>query len=526
MTTTLNVYRSRFPVRNEMIARHWRRSGYAVTLLAALAGCAKHDTRTPADSSAPSNVPAATTDGDDAGSRAIAATLAKLTPNEVKWGVSPTRNDKVTYQDDVIIMEHGADAVKAMAPNGLIWTIDAKAPHADEIKVGKILFATGRVMGRIMAITPKGDGLDVLLGPVAITDVIRDADLTADQPVNLEKMLVYTAPNYPAAINPDSTATTAMRDDSALPLLFAGYTRRQMAQDVPFIGPAKQITIDNFTVDPACCHGLGIILSHNGQGVKLRAMATVLLPSGSSVYFKLRIVKGTIVTALVELRGVAGLEVTFAASTDVGVQGNIHHDFVVPADVTIPIGGLFVPLSVVFRQTLTLTTMFTAQNGTVTANGKYQFKGSIKAGRENGGAWDVSAPTEVLTAGNLTNSVAGLSIGVNGLVFGYGAKVIVGIGAYGFVTGPYVSFNPVVGVTAGSTMTAAGMPPCRSAILDINMRYGVGYQIPEWAASAINLFTEPFGAAPIKSAGGFENEKRLKHSYEAFPAGCGTEPNG
>ncbi len=500
------------------------RASYAVVLLCTLAACGKHSTNAPAEPVTVSTPSATATDGDDAGTRAIAATLAKLTPNEVKWGVSPTRNTKVTYQDDVIIMEHGADAVKAMAPNGLVWTIDAKAPHADEIKVGKILFATGRVMGRVLAVTPKDGGLDLLLGPVAITDVIRDADLTADQPVNLDKMLVYTAPNYPAAINPESTATSAMRDASPLPLIFAGYTRRQTAQDLPVVGPAKTITINDFTVDPACCHGLGIILSHNGQGVKLRAMVTVLLPAGSSVYFKLLIVKGTIVTALVDLRGVGGLEATFAASTDVGVTGNIHHDFVVPADVTIPIGGLFVPLSVVFRQTLTLTTMFTAQNGTVTANGKYQFMGSIKAGKENGGAWDVSAPTEVLTAGNLTNSVAGLSIGVNGLVFGYGAKVIVGIGAYGFVTGPYVSFNPVVGVTAGSTMTAAGMPPCRSAVLDINMRYGVGYQIPEWAASAINLFTEPFGAAPIKSAGGFENEKQLKHSYEAFPAGCGIEP--
>jgi hypothetical protein len=31
-----------------------------------------------------------------------------LTAAEIQYGVSPTRNNQVTYQDDVIVMEHGA----------------------------------------------------------------------------------------------------------------------------------------------------------------------------------------------------------------------------------------------------------------------------------------------------------------------------------------------------------------------------------------------------------------------------------
>ena len=44
---------------------------------------------------------------------------------------------------------------------------------------------------------------------------------------------------------------------------------------------------------------------------------------------------------------------------------------------------------------------------------------------------------------NLAETLDGISLGVNGLVFAH-AKIIVGIGAFGFVTGPYVGYNTVV----------------------------------------------------------------------------------
>ncbi|MBK5187139.1 MAG: hypothetical protein JJD97_02780 [Gemmatimonadaceae bacterium] len=96
--------------------------------------------------------------------------------------------------------------MRAMASNGLTWTIDANAPHADEIKVDKILFATGRVMGRILAVEHTPTGLAVTLGPVEITDVIKECDLTSDQPIDLGSALVYTAPDFPGATTHDAPA--------------------------------------------------------------------------------------------------------------------------------------------------------------------------------------------------------------------------------------------------------------------------------------------------------------------------------
>ncbi|MDQ2665629.1 MAG: hypothetical protein M3Z05_06435 [Gemmatimonadota bacterium] len=451
------------------------------------------------------------------------ATLAKLTPNELRWGISPTRNDKVTYQDDVLVMEHGSDAIRAMAPNGLTWTIDAKAPHADQIAPDVILFATGRVVGRVLSVDHKGDELAVTLGPVAITDVIKDVALSSDQPLDLASMVVYTAPDYPGATTHDEPAQGASADWGT-PVFLASYTPQAQAAVPVVIGAASEILIDNFRIVPVCCSGIGITITHDGQGAKMLATASLLLKQ-PSVHFDLVIRNGTVVTALVELRGATGFRVHLAAGTDAGVTGNIHQNFFVPVDASFPIGGLAVPLSVVFRQTLTLTTMFTAQTGTLEATGEYDFGGVLlKAGKQNGGAWGVQGPRSPEVKQSLANSLSGASLGVNALVFGYGAKVIVGIGAFGFVTGPYLGYNTVVALEKGSSMTMAGMPPCRSARLTTAVRYGVGYQMPQLVTNAINFFLHALNIRPILSEGGVQNSEDLMDKTDTYPAGCGSTP--
>lgn len=487
-------------------------AGIAVVSLFA---CGKRESAPP--SSVSSGSPAAAAASPTAPPSGIPASLARLTPNELKWGVSPTRNDKVTYQPDVIIMEHGADAVRAMASNGLTWTIDASAPQANEIKVDKILFATGRVMGRVLAVQHTPAGLDVTLGPVEITDVIKECDLRADQPLDLTSALVYTAPDYPGATTHDAPAEGTSFAEPEVPMLFASYQQAAQPPSMPDIGAPKEILISDFHIIPVCCGGLGITIAHDGPGVKMMASAVVELQS-PSVHFDLVIHGGTIYTALVQLKGTAGFRVHFTAGTDAGIKGNIHQNFFVPVDATFPIAGLGVPLSVVIRQTLTLTTLFTAQNGMLEATGEYGFGGDFKAGKENGGAWQADGPTSVTTKQNLANTTSGISLGVNGLVFGYGAKIIVGIGAFGFVTGPYVGYNTVIGINKTSDMP--GALPCASGQLNTSLRYGVGYQMPQLVTDAINFFMRALNVKPINSEGGFEKVDALIDKTDYVPSGC------
>ena len=476
--------------------------------------CGKHDAATPPAASTepppePSSAPAPRIAG-------VPASLSKLTPNELKWGISPTRNSQVTYQSDVIIMEHGADAVRAMASNGMTYTIDANAPHADEIKVDKILFATGRVMGRILKVDSTPEGLAVTLGPVEITDVIKDCDLKSDQPLDFSSAVVYVAPDYPGATTEDKPTETSLGPPQ-VPMYFASFQQATQQTAGPTFGAPLQMFIDNFMIIPVCCGGLGITIARQGTGVTMQASATVQL-SNPHVVFKLVIQHGTIYTALVQLAGTAGFRVNFQARTDAGVTGNIKKNFFVPVDNTFPLLGLAVPLSVVIRQTLRVETIFSAQTGTLEATGEYAFTGDFRAGKENGGAWSAQGPMGVTTKQNLANTLTGVSMGVNGLVFAYGAKVIVGIGAFGFVTGPYVGYNTVVGVNKAPDLP--GSLPCGSGTLNTSLRYGVGYQIPQVVTDVINVFMHALGVKEINSEGGYEKEDKLIDKTDYYPSGC------
>ena len=100
--------------------------------------------------------------------------LKPMSLAEFQYGVSPTHSADVTYQPDVIVMEHGADAVHGYSSDGLTWLLDASAPHVSELQPGKVMFATGRAVGRILAVTPHGNDVAVTLGPAALTEVVSD----------------------------------------------------------------------------------------------------------------------------------------------------------------------------------------------------------------------------------------------------------------------------------------------------------------------------------------------------------------
>lgn len=471
-----------------------------------------------------------------AASSARSAFASKLTPAELKWGASVVPDSRVTYQPNVLVLPHGADAVRAMGSNGFTWTIDSNAEGAKDIKIGKILFATGRVVGRVLAMSNSGAELSVTLGPVEITDVIKECNITTDIPVDLSQALAYAAPKYPGAVvdQPhEAQDRTPPANDQIEAVHYSSLSRSSpftsVSQYASFHGaPSLQETspiagfpldIGSFKQIAFCCGGLGIKLLHDGDDAKISAYAVIHLDN-PSLHFNLFISGGQVKTAEVTLNGAAGLTVHFEAATAVGASGNIDKVFFVPVDLSLPISGFGVPFAVTFRQTMVLTTAFTAQNGVISATGDYSFGGSFSMGFHDGG-WGVAGPSSFTPKQKLLSGIGGASLGVNGLTFAYGGKVMVGIGAFGFVTGPYFGYNTTVGTVMGSSMTVAGSPPCRRAILDITMRVGVGYMIPQVVTNAINFILTSLNLKTIPSSAGLAHSETLITQNDVFPAGCG-----
>jgi hypothetical protein len=135
--------------------------------------------------------------------------LKTLTDSERKFGIAPQRGPKVEYQPDIILMEQGDKAIRSIAPDGMTWTFDANAPHVSEFQMGKIVFATGRAVGRIIYMKREGDDVKAILGPIQLNDVIRNGSFAMDSPIDLNNVLVFNTPDMPEPKNIAAQASTS-----------------------------------------------------------------------------------------------------------------------------------------------------------------------------------------------------------------------------------------------------------------------------------------------------------------------------
>ncbi|MEP6918847.1 MAG: hypothetical protein ABJC89_24620, partial [Acidobacteriota bacterium] len=456
-----------------------------------------------------------------------------------RYGVSPTRNSQVTYQDDVIVMEHGAEAIRSQAPNGLTWTIDANAPGAQDIQTGKILFATGRVVGRVLAVEPRGNDVAVTLGPMELTDVIKEADISYQGALELDKMIFYLAPDYPGTFTDLDTGkeqTSEWRRGSEQPVQLAKFSPREVprfrvmsaayrssdmreSSSGTSAGLPPDIPIGGFHFFPDISQGLGFSATHHTPEMHFTAFAKLRLDHPNFA-FRLKITSSGLQTAQIELGGLAGVRVGFKGGTN-GEFKNPNQAFELPLDISFPIPGIPVPFAATFHQSILVTTMFTAKNATLDTTGEYGFRGTITAGVVNG-QLGATAPIFVETKQNLVNSLSGVSVGVNGLVLGYGGKFIVGLGGWGLAVGPYLSANTTVGVTRGSdAQTGLVGFTCRSAQYEMYLDYGVGYAIPNTVVEALNSFLSLFHVKKINPTHGTSLGRiPIKTNSEGLPPSC------
>jgi hypothetical protein len=527
---------------------------------------------------------------------------ATQTDAEIKYGASPAHDSHVTYQDDVVVMEHGAEAIRSQSSDGLTYTIDANAPGAKDIQKDKILFATGRVVGRVLEVKPGGDGLAVTLGPVELTDVFKEAHISYHGTLDPDKMIVYRAPaDYPGTFidqdatdpnAPDSNAPdaspadpnaanppSAMRQSDKTSITVGALSPSGELMSLPTGRYATQhlvwkdsdrehfrryatalvSALQGHRVDGDCdspigataivkkepgCggsggaptvedivlagahflpdfrQGLGVSASNTEGGMTFTTSAKLRLDRPDFT-FNLDITGGRLKTAEVELNVSGGLKVGFKGATG-GEFKNFNKITELPLDLSfpIPVSGGF---AATFHQAILIQTMFTAKQAMIDLAGDYTLSGTVKAGIVNGkpgGTSDVSLTVNQ----NLGDSLKGVSLGINGLVLGYSAKIIAGIGAYSFVVGPYASINTTVGATRGSDQQGLlmGGVTCRSAEFHMWLDYGVGVAVPNFVVKVLNGILSVFSSkAAISSSYSTKLGKVvIKDIMEYIPAGC------
>jgi len=497
-------------------------AGIAFVLLGALVGC----TATPGSASLPSQSdkpssavggpPSSTVTGSDSAKAGTPAPVPgspadPTSPAAIRWGTAPVPTGAVSLQPDVVIVGGGGTAIRNGTEDGLTYYLDPAAPHAADLATGKVMFVTGRVLGRVLDVRRAGADLAVTIGPVDITDVIRDARFDGTAPVSLASPVAYAAGNPIWARDPtpdDSTdpgpgppglrriSGRGLMPDAVpsvppippvpgipavpaippippvpgipavpvpnlpqlpklpkLPPLPATPNLPAVPGRVPQIPPTvggfgKQVGTSGLRLVPSCCEGgIGTHFNYDLDGVRIAGSVSLTMTT-PKVGFVLNIKGGTVTDARLRIDGASGLKVDFqAARKDSDAQ--INEKVAIPVDFSVSFAAFGIPLSAVVNQWVVVKTAFSAKGGAITASGEYAFKAGLGFGYSDG-TWDATAPTSLTVKQSLLDSLDGISLGATGIVVAYQARFLVGIGAFGFSAGVYFGFTASLGIVRGS----------------------------------------------------------------------------
>ncbi|MEH0931523.1 hypothetical protein [Micromonospora sp. CPCC 205558] len=425
-----------------------------------------------------------------------------------RYGVAPAPNPEVTYQPDVVFVGGGGASVRGLSEDALTWRIDPSANGANKLARGKVMFLTERAVGRVLDLRRDSGDLAVTLGPVDITDVIRDGTFASDGPVALENPTRYDA-GTPFWAEYDADADGGGRGGGAggavRPVAFPA--QRQAAS-------AAQRQVAGFGVTPICCAGgVGAHFSYDGGGIRVAGTATLLMKKPTA-RFHLEIRGATVRRAELRIGGMAGLRIEIAGATD--SRQNINKRIPIPLDFSVPVGEILgVPFSVTANQLIGVQTAFSAKDGNIKAAGEWSLGGSVGFGYANG-AFGVTEPWRLSVRNSITDSISGPSVGVSGIIVHYQAAFRAGLGALGFTAGLYATVTASVGLTVGSAL-GAPLVLCRSTQLGVFLNYGVGYTIPAGLTKAINAFLDLVNAGPIAATAGIGRVDNVFNKLDVQP---------
>jgi hypothetical protein len=387
----------------------------------------------------------------------------RWTGKERRFGGSVTSYPGVVYQPGVVLIGGGSRAVRGRSADGLTWTIDGRAPGAADLGVGKIMLATTFASGRVLKLTRAGRNLGVVLGPVALTDIVRDGVFDSDGPVSLANPLVLQTklPTKPPK-------------------------RKRTIQ-----GSFAESAGGAFSSTPICCaHGIGVHVGYQSDAGRLSGTIS-LDATGLAVDFRIRISGGRLLEAALELRGAAALDYDLDGATK-SSSGNVKSGpIAVPGSLTIPLAG---PLAITLSQSFQISLQLSGQ-ASLHVNGRYAVNGRLAFGYTGGRAAAADAGLQPVQP--VTKSTLSLGVGTNAISVGWAIKATVGIGLGPFTAGVWFALKPGLAVAADGSHLQSLKLGCVTAALDVTSEYGVGFDIPEFVQSVVNAILGALRVKPI-----------------------------
>jgi hypothetical protein len=449
----------------------------------------------------------------------------------LRYGLAPDPDRGTTFQPDVVLVEGGADAVRAVTADGLTWTLSPDARGIADLAPGRVLFLTDRGVGRVAAVQTTQAGVEVTIGPVDIAEVIADGEFAAEA-VELADPIVLSAAGAFWA-DPDLQQEAGLEPGSGgdVPVTPAVVLTPRGGADVPrppapaaIVAETAKATTGNFALTGGCCsRGAGVDLAYDKNGLTMSGRVAVDMTSPKAA-FTLKIAGGSVTEAGLRVSGAAGIRANLHA---VAAPGSAIKGFSPPLGLdfafSVPVGEFFgVPLSMVVTQRFTVTITIPG-TAVLDAVGKVDLGATIGFAYRNGSFSNLtSAKLDSAASLRGTNSVA---VGLSYAAFDYTIRFTVGLGYLGFVAGVFLEIAAHILAAVGPPLGFNPLPDaeapieaCKSIQSDVFVDYGVGYTIPSAVAKLVNFFMAAFQAAPIPTHGGLSHGfEPVLTKYEVFP---------
>lgn len=448
----------------------------------------------------------------------------------LRYGLAPQPDKGTTFQPEVVLVNGGASSIRSVTADGLTWTLSPNAGGIAALKPGRVMFLTDRGVGRVMAVHTDSAGVEVTIGPVALTDVIRDGHFNSNKAVVISNPVVLSAKGAfwdDPALQQQAGITEGSGAD--LPAAYRQGTGPVQTLSRPpspeaIVAETAKASTGNFNLTGGCCsNGPNTALTYDKNGLSMSGKIALDMAKPTA-NFRLDISGGKITDAGLTVRGSAGINasihaVTAPNSPTNGFSPPLGTDFAF----SVPVGVFFgVPLNMVVTQTLNVQVNIPGQ-AVFDAAGKVKLGSTIGFSYSNGNfANTTSASLDSAASLNATNSIA---VGISYASFSYNVRFTVGLGFLGFVVGVYIALGvhlmSVVGAPIGFNIDPGAQNPieaCKSIQSDLWVDYGVGYTIPSAVAKLVNFFLKAFKTSPIQTSGGLgKGWTPVLKDYEVFP---------
>jgi hypothetical protein len=416
---------------------------------------------------------------------------APESPEAVKqYGYGPRPDPRVRYQPDVVLIGGGANSIRGVSDDGLTWTIDGNSQGARDLRVGKIMFATSRAVGRVLAIDARGKDLAVMLGPARFTDIIRDADIVIPRTrLRPENFGAFGSTPVGSVLHQALAPSDQPRVELAV---FRPRETRPQLQPAGWKFSAK-IPVGEWEVEPYLKTSstpwyksdpdtppplfedapensspgkqeneqsiIGIKVQRKlakgkfggagSQSVKygLKFGADIrLIGSDIRTYGHISVSNGQFAqppTFVIE--GIDALAIGLLGGAENGSADNVKLRMEIPMEQAFQIASIGpVPLAVHLKMKFLVEVAFSGANSTLWATGEYGLSGPI--GIVNGNA----VTPEFTVKKPMINDIGGVTVGVSGVVVASEFRWLLGFGTELAMFGPYAKITVAVGTSRGS----------------------------------------------------------------------------